>query len=328
MSSKLLREIRKRYKVVGSVVVNRNRVADDVVRRVRAGSLAGSEHCGYIMCEFSVDGKRHYILAHRIAWMLHNNKFIKASVPIDHIDGNKKNNHPDNLRAVDAIRNGLNKRKAFSNSESSLLGVHWSRNMRRWRASLRYGGVLKNLGYFTDIVDAVRAYWAHKRTLDQDMDSSWKSACRDECRLARSLYAYGIGQDGKPTRPVTQVPIVSRKLLAKLEARNEQRYALASKSKSRLKALRLRLMFSHGLLVWRSASGRVAHVGCVAGNKRSDGRTMVELTVRGQDIQLSTAAISWMLVNNKELPEWYRIKHIDGDKSNIAVANLHIVTRR
>lgn len=80
----------------------------------------------------------------------------------DHIDGDGLNNTRANLRTATRQQNMRN-RKPNAASTSSLKGVYWRANRRRWLASIRVDGKLKLLGMFKDEAEAGRAYDAAAR---------------------------------------------------------------------------------------------------------------------------------------------------------------------
>lgn len=71
----------------------------------KAGSLAGTPHKdGYTTVK--IKGK-HYLL-HRLIFMYHHGYFPEE---VDHIDRDRSNNHIENLRESDKVRNQINRRK-------------------------------------------------------------------------------------------------------------------------------------------------------------------------------------------------------------------------
>jgi hypothetical protein len=76
---------------------------------------------------------------------------------VDHINHNKLDNTRPNLRVCTRRENGRNKAK-HPGSSSRFRGVSYNKNMRKWSAMLQSVGGYVWLGYFTDEVEAARAY--------------------------------------------------------------------------------------------------------------------------------------------------------------------------
>jgi len=114
--------------------------------RVKVGELAGSYSNKYAL-----------VTIHGIPWQVSRILFYMTHgympIHVDHIDGNKQNNHIDNLRAATAKQNqaniGLNKLNT-----SGVKGVSWASKYNKWYACIRFNGKNKNLGYFDNINDA------------------------------------------------------------------------------------------------------------------------------------------------------------------------------
>jgi hypothetical protein len=123
-------------------------------KRIHIGDVAGC---------VAKRGRRHYrsikvdgelIGAHRLAWLYSSGSF--PANHIDHIDGNGLNNSLSNLRDVTLTENLRNSRLS-SNNKSGFNGVHFDETAGKWRATIRVCSVIKYLGYFTDINDAIDA---------------------------------------------------------------------------------------------------------------------------------------------------------------------------
>jgi hypothetical protein len=114
--------------------------------RVKVGELTGSYSGRYAMV--TLDG---------IPWQVSRILFYMTHgyMPefVDHIDGNKKNNHIDNLRAASASQNQANHSLKKTNI-SGVKGVSWSKKFNKWYACIRYKSKNKNLGYFHNLNDA------------------------------------------------------------------------------------------------------------------------------------------------------------------------------
>jgi hypothetical protein len=310
------------FAVVGADVVWKN-----PIRKAYVGRIAGNlDSKGYRRVEFLYKRRHVVMMAHRIAWCIHNSRHIENDEMIDHIDGNKANNSPSNLRAVSAVQNGRNKIQALSHSDSKLLGVVWNARTRKWRAAMRVHGKLHHLGYFEDVVDAVRAYWNFRRETEPGMWHVWKATAKRERLQARKMFKRGCGPDGKAAKSL-QRPVVHARLLSLLLEKNARRLNRSEKTESFLKMLTLRFVMYKGMLIWRSAEGKGACVGSVAGNKRSDGRVIVEIMWRGKRVSMNTSVIAWMLQTQTEIPKSTRIKHLDGDRANVALSNMQLSSR-
>lgn len=121
--------------------------------KIAPGDPAGCPFNGYLMCRISGAN----IFAHRIVWALEYNAFPPEGKEIDHIDGNRSNNHPDNLRLVDRSQNNFNAKKR-SNNTSGYKGVSFDRSRGLWDARIRHRNKLTHLGRFPTPEAAKAAY--------------------------------------------------------------------------------------------------------------------------------------------------------------------------
>lgn len=107
---------------------------------------------GYIQVAIINDsGIKKYKLLHRlVATAFCENDFDHPTV--DHIDGNKQNNHFSNLRFASLSQNNRNKKKRV-NKSSKYIGVYFDKSRNKWKATIR---IEKNihLGYFNTEEDA------------------------------------------------------------------------------------------------------------------------------------------------------------------------------
>ena len=76
---------------------------------------------------------------------------------VDHIDGNKLNNHWENLRWATYSENNRNRAKR-ANATSSYYGVSWSKTSNKWLAQISIEGKRTNLGTYTSEKEAARVF--------------------------------------------------------------------------------------------------------------------------------------------------------------------------
>lgn len=123
--------------------------------KVNPGDEAGclAKTCGYRMVR--VAGKLR--LVHRIIWeILHPTDTLSKGEEIDHIDHDKLNNKPDNLRKVTHVGNMQNKSK-MRNNKTGVTGVFWDKCLSKWLATIHVNGKAKYLGHHADFAKAVIA---------------------------------------------------------------------------------------------------------------------------------------------------------------------------
>ena len=92
---------------------------------------------------------------HHVVWYLHTGEWPKQS--LDHIDGDKTNNHPENLRLVTHKENMKSYQKR-RDSSSKWRGVSWYKANCKWHSRIRVDDKTKHLGYFTSEKEAALAY--------------------------------------------------------------------------------------------------------------------------------------------------------------------------
>jgi len=128
--------------------------------RSKVGKVAGCLNKGTGYYYIKIFGKSHF--AHRLAWL-----HVYGHWPdlvIDHINGIIGDNRICNLRDVDRKANSQNQLKAHKNNLSTgLIGA--AKNGNKFRAAIRFNGVMKHIGNFNTPQEAHLAYIAAKRVM-------------------------------------------------------------------------------------------------------------------------------------------------------------------
>jgi hypothetical protein len=125
-----------------------------IYRIKKPGDLAGHHNAaGYITVRFD----RVNYLAHRIAWYLHTGT-DPGVLQVEHVDTDRTNNKIENLRLATALQNSWNKSKRAGTS-SQYKGVAFYARHGKWLSQIRANGKTTHLGYFTDELEAHRAYY-------------------------------------------------------------------------------------------------------------------------------------------------------------------------
>ena len=120
---------------------------------VKKGNVAGSlHHTGY----WDIRIKGSVYRAHRLAFL-----FMDGYLPendVDHVDRNKLNNSWINLREVSRSCNMRNQ-KININNKSGVSGVSWYKRGKKWQSSIGIPKKQIHLGFFDNLIDAVKARW-------------------------------------------------------------------------------------------------------------------------------------------------------------------------
>lgn len=91
------------------------------------------------------------LLAHRVVYALQFGRWPDGH--IDHINGKRDDNRPENLRVVTVAENARNRAVSTAN-RSGKTGVYWHSSDRRWCASIGIDGRRIHLGSFETFEDA------------------------------------------------------------------------------------------------------------------------------------------------------------------------------
>ena len=110
----------------------------------------------------TMDNRRrmHAIWMHREVLRLANIEIHKG-YETDHINGNPLDNRLENLRVVTVSQNHANSKSRGGTSRYK--GLCWHKRDRKWMAYIKPKGKRMYLGYFTDEIDAAKAYDAAAR---------------------------------------------------------------------------------------------------------------------------------------------------------------------
>lgn len=82
---------------------------------------------------------------------------VPDSMDIDHVNHNTLDNQKDNLRICTHSQNTMNQLLQGGTS-SKYKGVCWNKQRKKWIVYIKCEGKRTNLGYFTDELEATKAY--------------------------------------------------------------------------------------------------------------------------------------------------------------------------
>ena len=111
---------------------------------------------GYLSVSLHKEGKQYNKQAHKlvaIAFLNHTPNGNK--IVVDHIDNDKTNNKLSNLQLI-SNRENLSKDKKGCSSKYT--GVSWNKSVNKWVANITINGKVKYLGYYTEELEAAKAY--------------------------------------------------------------------------------------------------------------------------------------------------------------------------
>ena len=101
--------------------------------------------------------KGRVIGAHRLMAMAFLPDF-REGLDVDHINNERSDNRPENLRMATVGENLRAKRKKKKGASSQYRGVWWCNTFRKWSASLSMNYKRRNLGYFNCEHEAAKAW--------------------------------------------------------------------------------------------------------------------------------------------------------------------------
>ena len=109
----------------------------------------------YLRVSLALNGRRKHCQAHHVVWFFEYGEWPKSC--LDHIDGNKVNNHHTNLRQVTHRENAQFYNKSRKTT-SKYLGIYWNKKVKKWRSNIKVDARLIHLGYFDCELEAASAY--------------------------------------------------------------------------------------------------------------------------------------------------------------------------
>lgn len=127
------------------------------IRNIWIGKNAG-KNAGYKMSNgyYYVKINGCIYLNHRIIFAIHNNFIDFDDKQIDHIDNNKLNNNPKNLRLANASQNQHNKGKQKNNT-SGEKNIFLVKRNNKYRCTMRYYSKNIHIGIFNTLEEAIAA---------------------------------------------------------------------------------------------------------------------------------------------------------------------------
>lgn len=104
--------------------------------RHRAGMTAGTRHPeGYL--QMGIRGERH--LAHRVVFYMATG-IDPEGYHVDHINGDKGDNRPCNLRLATQVENLRHRAKMVSTNKSGYRNVSWNTHWQGWQVAIKVNG--------------------------------------------------------------------------------------------------------------------------------------------------------------------------------------------
>jgi hypothetical protein len=111
---------------------------------------------GYLRVTLTKDGIRKEFKTHQLVAMAFLNHIVCGhNLVVDHINENKSDNKLENLQIVS---NRFNVGKSQKFKSSMYIGVSWNKKAKKWISYIKIKNKLNHLGYFTNELEASRAY--------------------------------------------------------------------------------------------------------------------------------------------------------------------------
>ncbi len=122
-----------------------------------AGELAGCLRKGYRYINVESDN----YFGHQVAWLIEHGEW--PAMTLDHINGDRDDNRPQNLRLATAAENNQNQHGVPAHNTSGKRGVSWDTDRKKWTAHISVDGRATNLGRFESKELAAAAYAEARR---------------------------------------------------------------------------------------------------------------------------------------------------------------------
>lgn len=114
---------------------------------------------GYLKTAFTVNSIYKSQTAHIIIFYSFNPDVLpKKGYEVDHIDDDKSNNRPGNLRQIKQRENSTKRSLRYLNNTSKHTGVYFDKSRGKFMAVIKINCKTKNLGRFINEQDAADAY--------------------------------------------------------------------------------------------------------------------------------------------------------------------------
>jgi hypothetical protein len=140
----------RRFDLVDGKIYYKETYTSRAIKGLEAGNTDGR---GYRVVKI----KGRMFRAHRIIYYLHYGVW-PGDFQIDHMDGDKLNNKPENLRLVTSEQNSRSYRKPYKNPTSKYRGVCWNTRANKYMAQIVHNNKNIYLGCFTCEKEAALAY--------------------------------------------------------------------------------------------------------------------------------------------------------------------------
>ena len=110
----------------------------------------------YIVYTNTINDKVTRFKAHRIVYAIANNTNNFQNLQIDHIDCNKLNNNPQNLRLATNRQNQYNRGKP-NNNTSGHKNIYFHKKLKKYTCSIRINKKQTHIGIFDSLESAIEA---------------------------------------------------------------------------------------------------------------------------------------------------------------------------